>query len=517
MTRGLLLFFAGITVAVPCFGGGWYVGNTAPGEWIQYTNVWLAGGHYRFTARAGAPTNGAVLHLEIDGAAVVSGVAVPNTGRPDSFSYVPLGSTQVPQGYHNLRVVFETAGVSLDWFMLCNDNDTTNGVKNSDITMVRPPTDGLLIAPIVGYEHHEDTAFPASSPVQLGLPDLTDVNGHPFTEYQLTNWYGVPMYRDFDRRSDRYWDILVDQLLASRAQVPFIHCRETADFTNALQDRAYSPGGGWYEGRWLQKFSEAVSRNPQAVTSLKIGMFWESGGIASGFSNHFGFFPGWGTPGFVDYVMQCWVQPWFDNIPAELLYQPMPNRPVISFFASSPDSIVQDGQMSAFMAEFRSRMVARYGMDPLIIMPVGGGVDPPTLNQAWGQAPWVTWDGPLFTSNYFAGTYWGTASSGSRRRLDTVWLNDWNPVSNTGTANTNDADGHDSHQPRLDANGNSMMWNSLNQAKTLGARFVQEEGFLQHLRGKLHFPQLPSRMEISQPAHERHARVCRSDDGDPDV
>jgi hypothetical protein len=475
--RVFSLVLSSVALSLSCYGGGWYVGNMAPGEWIQYQHVWLTNGHYRFTARAGAATNGATLHLEIDGASVQSGVAVPNTSRPDSLANVHLGSSQVSQGYHDLRVVFETSGVSLDWFMLCQDNDTTNGVKDSDVAMVRPPTDGMLIAPIVGYEHHEDTSFPASSPVQLGVPDLNDANANPFTEYQFTNWYGVPMYCDFDRRSDRYWDILVDQLLASRAQVPYIHCRETADFTNNLQDRAYTPGGGWYEGRWLEKFSEAVARNPQAASTLKIGMFWESGGIASGYSNHFGIYPGWGTPGFVDYVMQCWVQPWFDNIPKELLYPPMPNRPIISFFASTPDSIMADGQMGYFMETFRCRMVARYGMDPLIVLPVGGSVDAPTLTQGWGQAPWVTWDGPLFTSNYFAGTYWGTASSGSRRRIDTVWLNDWNPISNTGTPNTNDANGHDSHQPRLDANGNSMMWYSLNQAKSLGTRLVQEEGF----------------------------------------
>src|ERR1039458_1921322 len=122
-------------------------------------------------------------------------------------------------------------------------------------------------------------------------------------------------------------------------------------------------------------------------------------------------------------------------------------------------------------------MVARYNLDPLIILPVGGGVNTAALAQGWGQASWVTWDGLLFTSNYFNGTYWGTASSGSRRRLDTVWFNDWDPITNTGTPNGGDGNGHDSHQPRLDASGNSMMGNSLNQAQALGTRLVQEEGF----------------------------------------
>ena len=36
----------------------WYVGNTQPGDWIQYKKVWLSAGHYRFTGRI-------VVNLEI--------------------------------------------------------------------------------------------------------------------------------------------------------------------------------------------------------------------------------------------------------------------------------------------------------------------------------------------------------------------------------------------------------------------------------------------------------------------
>ena len=75
------------------------------------------GGTYRFTANAGAVSNGATLHLEIDGAVVQGGVAVPNTGRSDVFGYAYLGSKTMSAGKHNLRVVFETGGISLDWFM----------------------------------------------------------------------------------------------------------------------------------------------------------------------------------------------------------------------------------------------------------------------------------------------------------------------------------------------------------------------------------------------------------------
>jgi len=476
MTRiaGWIIGIFFLTCLQPCPGGGWYVANTASGEWVQYQNVWLASGNYRFTAHVASAVSGSTFHLEIDGAAVQSGISVPNTGRADSFTNVHLGHTSVSQGYHTLKVVFETSGISLDWFMLSKDTDTSSTVKASDITMVRPSTSGTLIAPVVGYEHK--TVTPGVGSSLCSVPG-NDVNGHPYTDAQLSAWYSVPMYRDFDRRSDRYWDILVDDLLESRAQVPFFHCRSTSDFTHGLQDRDYSEGAGAYEGRWMMKLAEAVSRNPQAASALKVGMFWESGDIANLFQQKYGYYPAWGDPNFVPYVMQYWLSPWFDNMPPSMLYQPYPGRPIVSFFASTPTNIVADGRMGDFLGGVRAALMQKYGYNPLFILPVGGSVNPAAQLQGWGQAPWLTWGGPLLTTNPFGGTPWDSTSSGSRRRLDTVWLNDWNPATNTGTPNAGDANGVDSHQSRLNGSGNSNFFTTLAQAVSSGATLVQEEGF----------------------------------------
>src|SRR5882757_9304534 len=206
---GLLLFAVGRS----CLGGGWYVGNTAPGEWIQYTNVWLSAGSYRFTANAGSPSNNVFMHLEVDGVNIRPNVAVPNTGRIDSFAPAHLGSASLSQGYHTLRVVFETSGVSLDWLMLRKDADTTTTVKASDTVLVRPSTSGMLVAPIVSYNQQSDhnsifNANDASS--MFGAYPQTDTNGLHYSDYQERNWYRAPMFQDFDRRTDRYWDIVVD-------------------------------------------------------------------------------------------------------------------------------------------------------------------------------------------------------------------------------------------------------------------------------------------------------------------
>jgi hypothetical protein len=462
----------------PCFGGGWYVGNTAAGEWVQYTNVWVSAGSYRFTANAGSPAAGAALHLEIDGVAAGPSVAAPNTGRVDSFGFVHLASANLAQGYHTLRVVFDTSGVSLDWMILRKDSDMTAAVKPSDTVLVRPSTSGMLIAPIVSYNQVSDAnsilaANDASS--MFGAYPQKATNGLPYSDYQLRSWYHAPMFQDFDRRTDRYWDIVVDQLMASRAQVPLIHCRSTADFSHDLQDRGYITGDGAFEGRWLKKLVEAVQRNPQAASSLQIGTFLEDGPMASDYYSLYGSYPAWGSTNLADYVMQYWLSPWFDNVPATMLYQPFPSRPIINIWTAHPTGMVQDGNMSVFVTNIRNRMITKYGLNPLFI--VSPDADANTQAAALGVAPWYSWGGSLYNTRLFSdGSLWGFSSCGSRYRIDLVWANDWDPNTNTGTPSGSSA-GKDYYQSPLDTNGNSTLLNFYAQASAANVKLIQQEGF----------------------------------------
>ncbi|MBW8864164.1 MAG: DUF5010 domain-containing protein, partial [Verrucomicrobia bacterium] len=474
----LIHFFALFAAAWPAFAGGWYVGNTAPGEWIQFINVWLTTGSYRFTANAGCPSNGATMHLEIDGVALRTGVAVPNTGRIDTFAPVNMGSVTLSQGYHTLRAVFETPGVSLDWMMLRKDSDTATNVKASDLIMVRPSTSGMLIAPIVAYNQQSEhnSIFNANDPSSMfGAYPQKATNGLPYSDYQERSWYRTPMFQDFDRRSDRYWDTVVDQVMASRAQVPLFHCRSTADFTHDFQDRAYVRGDGTFEGHWLKKLVEAIQRNPQAASSLQIGMFFEDGPLASDYFSMYGSYPSWGSTNLPDYVMQYWLSPWFDAVPASLLYQPVPMRPIINIWTGHPTGMVQDGNMSVFMASIRDRMIAKYGLNPIFI--VSPDADANAQAAAWGVAPWYVWGGSLFSTRaYLDGSNWGFSSCGSRHALADVWANDWDPVNNTGTPSGSSA-GQDYYQSPLDTNGNSTLLNFYAQANAVGTKLIQEEGF----------------------------------------
>lgn len=463
------------------FAGGWYVGNTATGEWIQFTNVWLTAGAYRFTANAGSSSSGARLHLEIDGTAIANGVAAANTGRVDTFAPVHLGSANMSQGYHTLRVVFETPGVSLDWMMLRKDSDTTTNVKDSDVVMARPSTTGMLVAPIISYNQQSTYNSPYNAndaSYNLGSVPQTATNGAAYSDYQMLSWYRVPMFEDFDRRTDRYWDIMVDQLMAARAQLPLLQCRSTADFTHDLQDRAYTVGDGAFEGRWLQKLAEAVQRNPQAASSVQIGMFVDDGPLPNDYYSKFGSYPSWGTTNLADYFMQYWLSPWFDQIPKPMLYQPIPNRPVINVWTAHPTGMTNnaalDGGMATFITNICTRMIAKYGLNPLFI--VSPDADANTQGAAWGDAPWYVWGQSLFSLSVFRdGTTWGFSSCGSRERLDLTWANDWDPANNTGTPSGGSA-GKDNYQSPL-TNGNSTLLSFYSRASAANAKFIQEEGF----------------------------------------
>jgi len=95
-------------------GSGWAVGWTDPGEWIQFKEVPLSEGTYRFSGRASSGGTGKRVRLEVDGVSLGS-VAVPYSGGFDAFDTFTLGTAIVTHGKRSLVVVFETGQTDLDW------------------------------------------------------------------------------------------------------------------------------------------------------------------------------------------------------------------------------------------------------------------------------------------------------------------------------------------------------------------------------------------------------------------
>lgn len=99
-------------------GSGWYVGWVEPGEWLEYQDVSLGCGTYRFTARLATWNMGRSLRLALP---QLGSVELPNTNN--NFELVHLGETKLGTGSYNLKIIFETKGVNMDWFFLKKVDD----------------------------------------------------------------------------------------------------------------------------------------------------------------------------------------------------------------------------------------------------------------------------------------------------------------------------------------------------------------------------------------------------------
>jgi Carbohydrate binding module (family 6)/Calcineurin-like phosphoesterase/Purple acid Phosphatase, N-terminal domain len=96
--------------------GGYYVGWTRVGEWLQYTVEVTQTRTYTMTVRVANVGSGATFRVEVDGVAVTGPIAVPDTGDWDAWRTLSAGAVSLTQGPHVVRLVMltrnaENAGV----------------------------------------------------------------------------------------------------------------------------------------------------------------------------------------------------------------------------------------------------------------------------------------------------------------------------------------------------------------------------------------------------------------------
>ncbi|TDV48835.1 carbohydrate binding protein with CBM6 domain [Actinophytocola oryzae] len=99
----------------PDSGGGWDVGATAAGEWLEWKELPIQG-TVRLRARVATPNTGATLRFLVDGRAGPT-VTVPNTGNWQTYQTVDAGSFTLPTGsYHTVRVEFPNGNLNLNFW-----------------------------------------------------------------------------------------------------------------------------------------------------------------------------------------------------------------------------------------------------------------------------------------------------------------------------------------------------------------------------------------------------------------
>jgi len=92
-------------------GGGYYVGWTRPGEWLQYSVAVGSAGTYTLDLRVANVGTGARVHLAIDGVDQTGSLAVPNTGGWGTWQVLTRGGLSLSAGPHVVRLVVDTGTV----------------------------------------------------------------------------------------------------------------------------------------------------------------------------------------------------------------------------------------------------------------------------------------------------------------------------------------------------------------------------------------------------------------------
>jgi fibronectin type 3 domain-containing protein len=105
-------------------GGGWDIGWTRPGEWLQYTVNVTATGTYTVELRVASPSTGGAVRVEVDDVDVTGSWTVPNTGGWQVWDTMRRAGVNLTAGQHRLRLVFVSSG--------------TNGIANVNFLNVTP-------------------------------------------------------------------------------------------------------------------------------------------------------------------------------------------------------------------------------------------------------------------------------------------------------------------------------------------------------------------------------------------
>ena len=88
------------------------VGCYQVGDWHNYTITAATTGSYTLNLRVANIEAGATYHVAIDGATVVKGIAVPNTGGYDTFATVTSALFGLTAGQHVMQIALDAAGPS---------------------------------------------------------------------------------------------------------------------------------------------------------------------------------------------------------------------------------------------------------------------------------------------------------------------------------------------------------------------------------------------------------------------
>ncbi len=96
-------------------GGGFNLGYTLTGEWLEYTVNVANTGNYDLDLRLAKDGDGGLFHIEMDDVDITGPIEVPNTGGWQVWETVKLEDLSLTAGEHIMKIVFDTDYTNLNY------------------------------------------------------------------------------------------------------------------------------------------------------------------------------------------------------------------------------------------------------------------------------------------------------------------------------------------------------------------------------------------------------------------
>ncbi|HPH62773.1 MAG TPA: family 43 glycosylhydrolase [Paludibacteraceae bacterium] len=131
--------------------GGYAIGYTSTGEWVEYTIDVKKTTQYDITGRFSAGLDGGGVQLYLDGKELTANIEALNTGDWDTYQTVDVASIDLEEGSHVLRMMLTGPYVNIDWLKF-TDPEGTNVTE----VKAREISDGnFIIVDITGRYYGE--------------------------------------------------------------------------------------------------------------------------------------------------------------------------------------------------------------------------------------------------------------------------------------------------------------------------------------------------------------------------
>ncbi|SEK26463.1 Por secretion system C-terminal sorting domain-containing protein [Aquimarina amphilecti] len=157
-------------------GGIYNVGWIDANEWLAYDiSATNSNNSYDIDFRVASPNGNGKFHLELNGIAITEVISVPNTGNWQDYETVSVTGISINNGDHELRVVFDSNGLNLNFieFRASEDTNTTNCT-------------GLAVNNQYSYEISSDS----TNPTIMFVPELVGAGDNICILYYGTSAMG---------------------------------------------------------------------------------------------------------------------------------------------------------------------------------------------------------------------------------------------------------------------------------------------------------------------------------------